>query len=410
MSTAAKRVLVVSWGLPPSLTGSTVIVENLSRQFGPDEMVLAGQRWQGADSYRRDPQLPEIHHLIREMTWPKRGQRYVRWLRWGKLPLIVRHLTRIARRENVGSILGIFPNEFFLYAAYLTAERLRIPFYPYFHNTYLENRQGVAKRFAAWLEKRVFQAASVVFVMSEGMQEHYEKLYPGIRFEPLVHSFNEVIPEFAPPPLPRAPLRLAFMGNLNESNIDAAQRLAQVVNGRADFLMTTYSGTPDWFFAKVGVCGERITHTSVDADQVTTALRSHDILLFPHGLTGGLSQVEYDTIFPTRTIPSLLSGRPIVAHVPANCFLTRWLRARDCAEIVDQPDCAAIERAIDCLRSDAQRREVLVRNALAAVRPFQGTVVAGNLRRILAETGGGAFAPSSTQDPVAAAVQREEHA
>ena len=69
------------------------------------------------------------------------------------------------------------------------------------------------------------------------MREHYEPLYPNLRFESIVHTFNEPIPDFAPPPAPSTPLSLAFQGNLNESNIDATCRLAEIVHR----LPTTHS-------------------------------------------------------------------------------------------------------------------------------------------------------------------------
>ncbi len=368
------------------MTGSAAIVENLSHQFQPGEMALAGQAWVGAEKYHRSPELPPLHYLNREQTWPRRGQRYVRWMRWLTVRRVARQIAALARQGKFDVILGVFPNEFFLYTAYLAAQDVGIPFYPFMHNTYIENRTGMAERFARWLEPRIFRDSPVVFVANEGMREHYEPLYPGIRFESIVHTFNEPIPEFAPPPEPRTPLRLAFQGNLNESNIDAARRLAEIVNRREDYILTTYSGTPDWFFAKVGVSGPRIRHTSVPYDQVATALREHDILLLPHGLTGGLSQVEYDTIFPTRTVPNLLSGRPILAHSPPNCSFTRWLRRHDCAEVIDQPDPVALENAIERLRHDASRRAELVRKGLDIVKMFHAPVVAGKLKRIIAET------------------------
>ena len=383
---APERVLFVSWGLPPSVTGSSVIAENLSHQFNPAEMVLAGQAWSGVDSYRRDPNLPRIQLLDKEWTWPKRGRRYVHWARWLTLPRIASRLARIARDERCEAIIGVFPSEFYLYAAFLAAKRLKLPLYPYFHNTYRESRTGIAQRFAEWLEPRVFRSARAVFVMSEGMQTHYQPLYPGVRFEPLVHSFSEPLPDFAPAPEPGSPVRLAFMGNLNESNVDATRRLADLVNQRDDCLMTTYSGTPDWFFAKVGASGPRITHTRVAYEQVTSALQSHDILLLPHGFQGATSQLEYDTIFPTRTISYLISNRPILAHAPPDCFLTRWLRKHDCAEIVDVRDTAQVAAALDRLRNDSRRREQLVRNALQAARQFHGPVVAARLRQVMAET------------------------
>jgi glycosyltransferase involved in cell wall biosynthesis len=381
-----ERVLLVSWGLPPSANGSSVIVENLSHQFSPQEMVLAGQQWSGMESYRRDSKLPRIHLLNKEWTWPKRGQRYVRWTTWLTLPRVARQLARIARIEHCDAIIAVFPNEFFVYAAYLAAKRLRLPFYLYFHNTYRESRLGNAQRFAEWLEPRVFRHARAVFVMSDGMKAHYEPIYPHVRFESLVHSFSEPVPEFAPAPPPGKTLRLAFMGHLNGSNVDASRRLAEVVNRRDDLRMTTYSGTPDWYFDNVGVSGPRIAHTRVAYEQVTPALQSHDVLLLPHGFCGTASQLEYDTIFPTRTISYLISNRPIMAHTPPTCFLTRWLRKYDCAEIVDERDANKVEAALDRLRNDKQRREQLVRNALQAAQQFYGPVVAKRLRQIMAET------------------------
>jgi glycosyltransferase involved in cell wall biosynthesis len=373
--------------MPPRLSGTSFIVENLSRQFSPQEMVLAGQAWQVADEYQRDPHLPAIHYLDKEWTWPRRGQSYIRWARWLTLPALARRVERLARTERCDAILGIFPNEFFLYAAFAAARRLCIPFYPYFHNTYRENRRGLPLRFANWFERHVCKTAPLVFVVSAGMQQYYQARYPGVRFETLLHPFNEPLPEFTPPPLPRASLSLALLGTLNESNADAARRLAKIVNRREDCRLTTYSGTDDWYFAKTGVCGPRITHSRVAYDEVTATLQSHDILLLPHGLSGGWSDAEYATIFPTRTISYLLAGRPILAHTRSDCFLTRWLREHDCAEIVDRADERALSDALDRLRDDTPRREQLVRNACAAAREFHAPVVAAKLREIVTSSG-----------------------
>ena len=109
----AKRILVVSWPMPPRLSGTSVILENLSRQFSPNEMVLAGQAWQGTSEYVRDPALPAIHYIDKEWTWPRRGQSYVRAGRWLALPALVRRLERVARAESCDAIVSVFPNEFF---------------------------------------------------------------------------------------------------------------------------------------------------------------------------------------------------------------------------------------------------------------------------------------------------------
>ena len=53
--------------------------------------------------------------------------------------------------------------------------------------------------------------------------------------------------------------------------------------------------------------------------------------------------------------------------------------------MIDQPDSAALEQAIERVRHDAARREQLVRNGLAIVGMFHAPVVAGKLKRIIAE-------------------------
>lgn len=379
-------MLVVSGTLPPAPLAVAFVVDNFSRQFSPEEMVIAGESNTGSATYQRDPALPALHYVSREWTWPQRGKKYVRWMRWFEVPLIARRLSRIVKREKCGAILAIFPDERLLTAAYLVAKRHGLKLYPHFHNTYLDQRQGMSRRYANWLQPRVFNYSDVVFVMSEGMQTAWQDLYPGIRFEPLVHTFQGEIPAYTPPPACHQPVRMAFLGNLNSTNLDAMGRLARLAQESEEYRLTIYSGSPAWFYAKVGITGERISQEQPSDEELMDKLRSNDVMLLPHGLTGDMLAIEYQTIFPTRTIPYLLSGRPILAHSPRDSFLTRWLRRHDCAEIVDEADFEAVKRAIQRLRDDPARRETLVRNALTAAKQFHGPHVAGQFRRIVAES------------------------
>ena len=116
----------------------------------------------------------------------------------------------------------------------------------------------------------------------------------------------------------------------------------------------------------------------VSRPELLRGLGQADILLLPHGFSGSLSQVEYSTIFPTKTIEYLISGRPILAHTPPGAYLTRFLKQHDCALVVETPDPAALAVAIRRLRTDGSLRSRLVRNALAAARSVPG--VSGLLR------------------------------
>ena len=228
--------------------------------------------------------------------------------------------------------------------------------------------------FLKWLAERmqptVFANSSIMLVANDGMKRYYEKAYPGHRFE-TVHHINEVPP---PPPSelppPHAPLRLAYVGSLNWSNDDAFLSLGRSIGPRDDYHLTIYSGQPASAFAQLGFPAERMSHTSVPYQELPEALSQHDVLLLPHGFEGGTTEIEYQTIFPTRTIPCLLSGRPILAHTPPGCFVTDWLREYDCAEVVDVKDPAAVTAALERLAHDEDRRRELVANARRAVGLF----------------------------------------
>jgi glycosyltransferase involved in cell wall biosynthesis len=230
----------------------------------------------------------------------------------------------------------------------------------------------------------VFDHARVTFVMSEGMKLEWESLYPGVQFQPLVHTFDGPVPPLgALPPLDRSRIRLGYLGLVSQANLDALQRIVHVVHSSEDLYLNIYSGSPAWQLEKQGLCGLRIRHEQPTDAMLQDALQSQDILLLPHGLTGGLAPIEYRTIFPTRTIPYLLSGRPILAHSARGSFLSRWIKQHDCAELVEEPDAAALRKAIDRLCDNPARREQLVRNALAAAENFRAEHVVDNMKRTI---------------------------
>lgn len=377
------KTLFVSWALPPQVSGSAVIMANLALQFSTQELVLAAECPSGPRP-QRDEELPhKLYYIMHEWSWPRRGQRFVHWIRWLWLPVVIWRLVQIIRRENCSAVVGVFPNEFYLSAAYFAARISKTSFFSYFHNTYLENRFGHARFFAQWLQSRVFATSETVFVMSEGMRTYLAPYYPKVMFVPLLHSFNESLNPEHPPIKLHSPVRLAFVGNLNESNIDAMRRFTELANRRKDCVVTIYSGTPIWFFEKVGIRGPRFQYTSVPYNQMTAAIREQDILLLPHGFEGGLGDAEYRTIFPTRTLTYLLGGRPILAHTPPHAFLTHWLRDHQCAEIIDQPSTDELEVGLERLLSDVSHRRRLVEAAFTAAGQFSAQSIAALLRQHL---------------------------
>jgi glycosyltransferase involved in cell wall biosynthesis len=285
------------------------------------------------------------------------------------------------QRHNCGGILCIFPDEQMLYASRRAAIQTGLPYFTHFHNVYRENRHGFAKRIADYLQPRVFARSSIVFVMSSGMQHGWEQVYPDVKFVPLTHTNSDPVPDYSPAPAwPADRIRLGFLGSINDSNLDALGRIRTLVREHDDLELNIYSNAKPWYLDKMGLSGERVTASSPSDAALMSELQKNDVLVLPHGFAGGLAPIEYATIFPTRTVPYLLSLRPILAHSPGHSFLNHWLRQHDCAEIVDTADLTQLRQRLDWLRQNPARREELVRNALQAVRQFDAARVAQDFR------------------------------
>lgn len=373
-----ERIMLLSWGVPPLTSGSAIIVGNLARQFATDEMIVAGERPSGERALPWCGEWPELAY-IGGGWWPA-SWRGARWWRRLQLPLTFFRSLRLAVKNRCTAVVAVFPNEEYLLVGYLTALAMRIPFIPYFHNTWLENRSGLARKLAELLQWRVFKRAAHVFLMSEGMVELYRERYPDLRCSALVHSFNGGMPSFSLPPAPSSPLRIAISGSIGEACQEATVRICDAIFQTNDVKLTFLTGTPRSYLAKLGFLRNGVRYETVPADQVVEKLRQSDIVVLPHGFTGGYSPEEYRTIFPTRTIEYLICGRPILAHSPSDCFLTRFLIEHECALVVDQPNPLALCKAIETLRSDAALRSRLVRNALKAAEQFHAPRVAEALR------------------------------
>lgn len=378
------KVLLVSWTLHPWPTGSSIIVNNVASQFSKNEMVLFGEKYNIQTNLKWSENYPKIYYVNPNINIRKRGQTHLRWLNIFK---VINSIVDIAKTEKVTSILCVFPDDFYLFASYIASKRLKIPIITWFHNTYLDNYSGYRKVFAKWFQPLIFKSAEKVFVMSDGMLKFYKDKYPDYNFETLVHGF----------PLPKIDhvqyessnhypnkVKFLFTGSLNESCRDATVRLINVILANPSFEVHVYTGNPKSDFEKFGLNGSNfIYHGFVPLEKLYDKLSSFDVMLLPHGFLGDRTDIEFKTIFPTRTIPLLISGKPILAHTPKGVFLTEFLEKNDCAFIVDEPDESLIVAKINQIIENSEEVKLKVKNAFITSKIFDLKKVSNQLKDAL---------------------------
>ena len=135
------KILLVSQSILPYKGGSSIIVENLAKNFSVDEMVVLGARKMNHKAEKR----PKFHYFFTELSVFGRGARFFNWFRKLRYNPLKRKIKAIVDTEKVDYIIGVFPNSFYCLAACQVAKELGIGFSSYFHNTFVENTANTEK-------------------------------------------------------------------------------------------------------------------------------------------------------------------------------------------------------------------------------------------------------------------------
>ncbi len=381
------KILLVSWSILPYKGGSSIIVENLARNFGKDELYVFGsRRMQMEDLPARPQNGPEFQYFLSEMSLNGRGQRFFEWFGKARFSGLVKTLTKIIREKKIDYVIGVYPNAPYCRAACLAAKKEGVRFSSYFHNTYVEN-VAIKNPDAPKIQEEIFKASEYVFVMSKGMEKFYEEKYGLGKFVPLVHTFNEYPDQSIKTGIPGAgkkQYKLVAIGNFNESNLDATRRLVNAIKDNDKYSLSLFTHVPPLLLRNRGVDTNAIIYEGyINPDDVHKRLQEYDIFVLTHGFAGGYGEVEYKTIFPTRTIPFLLAGKPIFAHSPSFSFLNDFLKENGCAEIVETQSEADIIQGLDKIADDEAYQNQLISAGEKTAELFYGPKVVEFLKETL---------------------------
>lgn len=381
------KILLVSWSTLPNKGGSSIIVENLAKNFNKDELIVLGSKtlFQNTDM-QRPINGPIFDYFFSEMYFFGRGYRYFTWFRKWRFKPLIKKIKSLIETHNIGHVVGVYPNPFYCHAACIAAKEMKIPFSAYFHNTYTDN-VAITDAKSKAIQQEIFDASRYVFVMSAGMKRFYEKKYKLNKFQSLIHTFNEFPKSKSLSGIPgvkKDKYKLVAIGNFNESNMDATLRFAAAIREHPKYSLSLFTHVPKVLLRKRGLDMDGIEYEGfVNPDEVHQVLQHYDICVLTHGFSGGYGEIEYQTIFPTRTIPLLLSGKPIIVHSPDGSFLNEFITENACAELVDEPTNEAIVSGLDRITSSDIYQKKLVKASEETARKFYGPTVVEEWKTLL---------------------------
>jgi hypothetical protein len=248
-------------------------------------------------------------------------------------------LLRICAQEKCTALVACSGDLIDIPAAFLAAQWMGIPFFPYMFDDYSQQwTNPSARRFAWGMCPQVIGQAAAVIVPNEFLARAYQKEY-GVEAV-IVRNPLEVVPPFALRPHEGTrPHRIVFTGTIYEAHFDAFTNLLQALrrfpDGAIEFHI--YTSSDPAYLANHGVAHPAILHSSVSSAEAIEVQQSADLLFLPLAFDSPYPEV-INTSAPGKVGEYLASSRPVLVHVPKESFLSWYCRSRDCAAVVDVPD------------------------------------------------------------------------
>ena len=364
------RILIISRNVPPRCSGTSVVIENLSTGFTKDEILIVGERFIGNNPPINNELKPKLKFIT---VLFKTNMKITNLLR--KIQIITGFFLLLFHtiRFSPHKIIVVYPSAEFFFMGYLLSKLYKADYYTYFHNTYYENRKGFNQKIAGRLQNKMFNLSKVIFCISDGMKEYYQNNYSGYtsKFITLSHSFTEKLPTEINVKI-KEKVKVGFAGSINESCKDAANRMFRTLSLIKELEFRFFTELPESYFVNLGIDNQSLEiYSSLERIEFLKKLFDCDILILPHGLTGNLPKLEYNTIFPTKTIEYLISGKPIFYHGPSDAFLTKFILQNNCAETITSNNEIEIKDKFYNLMNDESRRQFLVQNSLNVAKTFE---------------------------------------
>lgn len=386
------KVLVLSYYYPPMSVGPAFVMDALMSRFEPRSVIVV---MGDPDRYAEHREEPRRGVDVEVRDIPEWWAREDRDVQVGPLrvPLRLRALgnigvglkvaaeaVRALRRDEVRALLTVYPKQHFLLAACVASALSRKPLAIYFMDTYVEGLPR-GRNVARMIERYVAGRAAIVFAMSEAhrceLQERWADY--GRRDVPIVeipHPYEEERVAAPEPVLAGAP-SIVFTGAIYDAQADAIKRLIAALDDFDGFdphvhLLTQWERA---LLAQLGIVdGGRVHIRTASRADARAAQRAADILFLPIAFDAKPHVIA--TASPSKMPEYLASGTPILVHAPRDSYLARYAREYGFAEVVDEPDAAALASAVRRIATDEARRTELATAARRALERHRADVVA----------------------------------
>tara|TARA_B100000886_G_scaffold335096_1_gene291625 strand:+ start:5 stop:937 length:933 start_codon:yes stop_codon:yes gene_type:complete len=292
-------------------------------------------------------------------------------------------IVNILKNQNITHIIGVYPDLDFIQLAMTVAKECKIKFYPYLHDTIVESlNHKFYKPLAEKIQKQIFLNSVKIFVMSDGIKELYKNKY-NIDSIPLLHTYSEEIKI----DLNKKDIANSFFwgGSIYTLNTNSVKRINQICNEINHTLLLS-AATSYQNMINLGFKMDNIKILPfLERDNFLKKIQSQKALIlsidWPEETC--IHKDELSTVFPTKTIEYLLSGRPIIVHCHEDYFLSKFFKKNHCGLVINSTETNLIKNQVINFLEDKIEQNRMILNARKVVKQFHVSKVKSVLNKEL---------------------------
>ena len=358
------HVLIVCKYYHHPAVAMAIIMRNLLSRFNRESFTVitdpvpgVGPRYPGARDYYFAPRPSFLPERFRPL-----------WNR-AQVPVASAKAAGLIRKLDVRVTVVCHVDMHAVTVARNAAKATRTPWMPYIHNMIWENfRDTKLEKEATRVQKQVFEEASSLLVMCDGIKDLYQERY-GLESRSIVHNHIEPVRET----LPDRPVKpqCFLSGHIYQINVHAVKRVIEAAR-QLDLSMVVTA--PESHLTNAGIADQVRREFYPERADYLAALEEQAILVTALDWPDESKQSEEEllTLLPTRVVEYLAAGRPVLAHCPPESFMAKFLLRHKCAMVVTDPSVEAVADAMKLLIAGGEAVAAMCRAGLDTVRNVFG--------------------------------------
>ena len=367
---------LLSHTLPPSPSGQAVMLYRILCGVPEDEYYLIHSRVlpqeEGSESNHFHLRA-RYYSLPTEPTlsWPRHFRLgHVR----NKLNLFLqiymraKNIADILRREPATSALVACSGDFAdIPAGSLAGRILRLPFYAYIFDDYVFQWTGSQRWIAKLIAPFIFRPSAGIIGPNEFICEEYQRRY-GVKTTVVRNPCDRAELNKEPHIQAHAKnsrIKIIYTGAVYHANFDCFHNLIRAMKSLHEYPLELHVFTAQTReqLETQGIQSEKLfIHSHVPYSEILEEQRKADILFLPLAFESPIPEV-IRTSAPGKLGEYLASGRPVLAHVPADSFVAYYLEKNQCGLVASENSLASLKVHILKLINDDGFRRVITRNA-----------------------------------------------